>query len=902
MATAVEILLNISGSSAGALKALAEIDAALVVAETKAKAAATKAAADNLINLNGGVVAARQALAETAKSVATSVTWYPPSNPALVQAAAKDGEKAAVGFVDKFQGVLNAGVGAVVGVFGGSLREGFKKTGEAADVVSEKSNKLKEGMVKLGEAAEKTATGQSSVFSMLSGLGASIPLIGGVVAGIGLLGALMEHLVVEQADYAFTIEEQNQLLGINVEMLQTLDAMVARVGLDHDNLTKVLQRFAANISQGGPALKAYGLTLADVGITTRDLNTAIPQLIQWMSSQTDKTYANSVATALMGKGATGLIASFDKGLPAFKAFTDEMKRNGQLMSESEIKAGALTKIFKDDMMASVQGLVRQFAGPLFAGLDQVFHAITVGRQQMGGLMHDFGTGISQVLTQLVGFLVSLTRGKAGIDEFNKTLKDSSAAYHSEAAATASASLAVAQKKVTDLEAKISLDALTQSTADQTKALDASIKTLNDRQTAFDTMIAKEIAGLTDASTAFTKRADKQIADLNNTQAAYVKNADALIQAQHDIVTAMDQRMAMEQLQQQLADDAGTSELARLKAQLAATQGTYSNLRQAGESVNAYLLRIRQQSLQTQIVAEEKQRALAKDTAAIEKAAATDAADAIIRRLSDQKAAYTDETKVRVDTLNIQKQAYSDDTAARVASLNIQKTAYDEDTKARVAALDRQKAALQDNLSAAQRSYNELTSTMQDQLAAAQSDLSQAQAGFNAVVQGSADSLIGGLALTFSDPGNYLQRWIDWLGDTLGRAFIRGMGHGLEAAGGSLATPGTWLSWIKDFAPRLLSPGTLFRGLAEGGPTIPGHPYIVGEHGPELRVFSQPGSIVPMTKGGVAAYTSGGAAAAGTTIHQNVYITGSSAEMQDVARREIDLANTQLIQRITATVA
>jgi hypothetical protein len=901
MATAVQVLLDIAGNSAGALKALAEIDAALTVAETKAKTAATKAAADNLINLNGGVAAARQALADTAKAVASSVTWYPPSNPALIQSAEKDGEKAATGFVGKFQSVIGTGISAVAGAIGGVLSDGFKKTSESAGELNEKAHGLSETFTKLGEAGLKVAAGQGSILGFLGSLGSSIPMIGGVVAGLGLLGGLLEHVVTEQADYAFAIEEQNQLLGINTTLLQTLDAMVARVGLDHDNLTKVLQRFSANIAQGGPSLKVYGLNLADLGVTTKDLNVAIPELIKWMSSQTDKTYANAVATALMGKGATGLIASFDKGLPAFKAFTDEMQRNGQLMSDSEIKAGALAKIFKDDMMASFQGVVRQLSGPLFTGMSQLFHAITLGAQGGQGAFHNLGTEISKVLTQVVGFVVSLVGGKAGIDAFNKSLGDSSAAYNSDAAATASAAAVTAQKKVTDLEAKISLDALTESTADQTKALDASIKTLNDRQTAFDAVIAKEITGYTDASTAFTKRTDKEISDLNNASVAYAKNADEQIQSQHDIVTAMDQRMAMEQAQQQLADDNGTSALAILKAQLAATQTTYSDQRQAGESVNAYLLRIRQEGLQDQITTEEQKRALAKDTAAIDKQTATDAADAVIRQLNDQKLAYADETKVRVDTLTVQKQAYADDTAARIASLNTQKTAYDDDTKARIASLDAQKVALQDNLSAAQRSYNDLTNTMQDQLAAAQSDLSQAQAGFNAVVQGSADSLIGNLALTFSDPGSYLQRWIDWLGDTLGRAFIGGLGHGLETAARNLASPGTWLGWLKDVAPRLLSPGTALVGLAGGGPTNPGQPYIVGEHGPELRVFSQPGSIVPLTKGGLVAHASG-SAAAGTTIHQNVYITGSSAEMQDVARREIDLANTQLIQRITATVA
>jgi hypothetical protein len=44
------------------------------------------------------------------------------------------------------------------------------------------------------------------------------------------------------------------------------------------------------------------------------------------------------------------------------------------------------------------------------------------------------------------------------------------------------------------------------------------------------------------------------------------------------------------------------------------------------------------------------------------------------------------------------------------------------------------------------------------------------------------------------------------------------------------------------AGRTARTGTQHR--ASGGPIMPGVPYIVGEHGPELRVFDSPGRILP----------------------------------------------------------
>jgi hypothetical protein len=50
--------------------------------------------------------------------------------------------------------------------------------------------------------------------------------------------------------------------------------------------------------------------------------------------------------------------------------------------------------------------------------------------------------------------------------------------------------------------------------------------------------------------------------------------------------------------------------------------------------------------------------------------------------------------------------------------------------------------------------------------------------------------------------------------------------------------------IREHVYSYTSPSQTFHGLATGGPVTAGHPYLVGEEGPEMFVSSQPGYIVP----------------------------------------------------------
>jgi hypothetical protein len=756
--------------------------------------------------------------------------------------ATKAADTAATSFASRFSTAFQTATGAITNLLGGGLTNAFKKTSEGASDLSEKSKGLSESFTKLVEAGSKVAAGQGTISGFLGLLGGSIPIIGGVIAGFGLLGGLLEHIVNENAEYAFTIEEQNRLLGVNTTLMQTLDVMVQRVGLDHDSLTKILQRFQVNLEDGASRLKAVGVSMQDVGITTTDLNVAIPELSRYLATNSDTAQKNAVAQALLGRGASDLITVLGKGPEAITAYTEELQRNGLIMDDTAIHAGALTKLFRDDMMSALQGLERQFAAPLFQGVSEVFHAITLAAQDGQGAIKGFGQTISDILTNVVSFFVTLVGGQGAVEAFNKSLGDASKAQEGAAVAAAQHDQSLAQQKIDALNAKISLDQLTHSTEHQTAALDAQVNVLNEQQSRYD------------------------------------QNIQDQIQGQRDLVTALDQQLTMQDLLQKQADDTGTSQLAKLKAQLAAVQNTYTDQRKAGETLADYQQRIKEQDLQGQITTEENKRAQAKDTAAIQKEQLKEHTDAVINALQTQQ------------------------------------KAYDDQTKAQIKALDAQKTALAQTVKDAQQRYQDLTDTTKADLQSAQTDLRIANDEYTTALSGSTDDFIKNMTLKTSGLAMDLRNF-DWgavgsdIGKAIGSALVSaltssilgGAGKGLrfiaaEATGKSdeivkqavsLIGGASSMAEINVIGQEAVSSnvlsndqaravqqaalqralaigaigqaqyqqqiGSLFGGAQNvpvnatarqgGGPVEAFRPYLVGEHGPEIRVFSEPGHII-----------------------------------------------------------
>lgn len=496
--------------------------------------------------------------------------------------------------------------------------------GDRANLVGGQVGGLGEKLAKLGEAGTQLASGGSisSLVSSIGGLASSIPVagvaLGGLLAGLGALGGLLEHLVNQEAQFAFSILAQNQVLGLNTDLLQTVDSMVEKLGGSQEGVTNGLRKLQVNLESGGATLRKYGLSLQDVGITSTDLNVAVPELSEYLASNATAADKTAVSTALLGKGQTALQLALSGGKEGLDAHTAALRRNGVLMDAQTLQAGALTKVMRDGMGEALKGLEVQLTGPLFSGFSQLFNLIEGGAQGAQGAFHGIGEALNSVMTAVTGFLSGLTGIQ--LDAPAEQLRKLQEAAVASAQATITQITPLRDAAQAAADQKSALDALKRSTQEQTQSIDTQVKSLQGRQQEFD------------------------------------KDIQAQIQGQRNLVTALDQRVQMQDLLQRQADDNHTSTLAKLKDQLAAVQTTYDGQRKAGESVADYQKRIKEQDLQAQIRAEEDKRAQQKDSTDILKAQLKAQTDAVVRELEARKTAYDGDTKARLDALNAQKSA------------------------------------------------------------------------------------------------------------------------------------------------------------------------------------------------------------------------------------------------------
>src|ERR1700674_3499680 len=147
----------------------------------------------------------------------------------------------------------------------------------------------------------------------MRGLYAGLPAVGGLPAG----GAPLLQQTSQYAQHASAVLRDSEAIGINAQQLQTWEKIATVVGLDAQSMTTDFERFAKNLADGAPALKATGVTLQDLGITTTDVGTAILQLSDYFHTHSDQAQKAAIATALFGRSGTELIPILDQGSAAF---------------------------------------------------------------------------------------------------------------------------------------------------------------------------------------------------------------------------------------------------------------------------------------------------------------------------------------------------------------------------------------------------------------------------------------------------------------------------------------------------------------------------------------------------------------------------------------------------------
>ncbi len=137
------------------------------------------------------------------------------------------------------------------------------------------------------QAQEASAAAAKGAMGIGSGL---LLALSSITLVAGALGGLVSTIISSVDAYAAestAILQASQATGINAQELQTWDQVAKLADIDAQSMTLDFERFAKNLEEGAPALKATGLTLKDLGITSTDVGTAVLQLADWMHRTTD---------------------------------------------------------------------------------------------------------------------------------------------------------------------------------------------------------------------------------------------------------------------------------------------------------------------------------------------------------------------------------------------------------------------------------------------------------------------------------------------------------------------------------------------------------------------------------------------------------------------------------------
>ncbi|MDO7841075.1 phage tail tape measure protein [Sphingomonas immobilis] len=221
----------------------------------------------------------------------------------------------------------------------------------------------------------------ASIQSTMQGLSASVK---GLVAGAtvtALIGAASRAL-----DYASSLGEVSQQLGVTSKDLQVYRYAASQVGIEQDTMDASLAKLTKTIGEAADGSKAQATTFRDLGIAVKDASgrvyTAgeiIPRLADALSKVKDPATRARVETELFGRAGQKLDTLLAGGSAAIDDMAKTVDKLGLALSDEQIQnadktADKLSEL-KQVLQASFAKVVAENATSLYNFADAIEHLI-----------------------------------------------------------------------------------------------------------------------------------------------------------------------------------------------------------------------------------------------------------------------------------------------------------------------------------------------------------------------------------------------------------------------------------------------------------------------------------------------------------------------------------------------
>ena len=267
---------------------------------------------------------------------------------------------------------------------GGKLDDTGKQASVFGDVLkaSLSADAIKAGLKGIADAVGGIASAAADGLKALGDLG--------MKAAGALVNASMSGM-----QYADNIMETSTKTGLAADTLQAYSYAADMVHVSVETMTGSMAKNIKSMTSATDMTKGVGKAYADLGVTVRNADGSLrdSESVYWdtidaLGSITDETQRDSMAMQIFGKSAQELNPLIQQGSEGIKAFTDEAKFMGAVMS--------------GDTLNSYVALADNMAR-----LDSV----------QKGLTNNIGTMLLPALTELSGTGVSL------LGNFSKAIQD-----------------------------------------------------------------------------------------------------------------------------------------------------------------------------------------------------------------------------------------------------------------------------------------------------------------------------------------------------------------------------------------------------------------------------------------------------------------------------------------------
>jgi hypothetical protein len=257
---------------------------------------------------------------------------------------------------------------------------------DATSSVDDFSRKSERSLLDLDKRVE--SIGKSIGASLKSGIGLAV----GYFVGSGIKDAIAGSV-----EYASSLGETAQQLGITTKFLQEYRFAATQSGASVEQADKAIGKFTINLGKAREGSKDAVAAFANVGVTTKDLangdSAAIfGKIADGIAKIPDPARQAADAVAIFGKGGQAIIPILEGGSAGLNAFADAAERAGLVLSDETIN--------KLDMLADKGAAVKQvITTQLAAAIGENADAILA----LGSAAANAAGGVSTLLNFMRGF-------------------------------------------------------------------------------------------------------------------------------------------------------------------------------------------------------------------------------------------------------------------------------------------------------------------------------------------------------------------------------------------------------------------------------------------------------------------------------------------------------------------